>query len=62
MSGAVDYTDRWDLHTQNVSGSRYQTPDSVLAGWPEELNDLADKIYADFNKRNGTDYKFQLKK
>jgi hypothetical protein len=34
----------------------------VLAGWPEEFNDLADEIYADFNKNNGTDYKFQLKK
>jgi ribonuclease Z len=45
-----------------ASGSdRYQTPDSVLAGWPEEFNAVADKIYADFNKENGTDYKFQLK-
>jgi ribonuclease Z len=43
-------------------GDRYQTPDSVLAGWPEEFNAVADKIYADFNKENGTDYKFQLKK
>jgi ribonuclease Z len=41
---------------------RYQTPDSVLAGWPEEFNALADKIYSDFNKEHGTDYKFQLKK
>ena len=39
-----------------------QTPDKVLDGWPGEFNDLADKIYADFNKNNGTDYKFQLKK
>ncbi len=43
-------------------GDRYQTPDSVLAGWPEEFNAVADKIYADFNKANGTNYKFQLKK
>jgi ribonuclease Z len=42
-------------------GDRYQTPDSVLAGWPEEFNAVADKIYADFNKENGTNYKFQLK-
>jgi ribonuclease Z len=42
-------------------GDRYQTPDSVLAGWPEEFNAVADKIYADFNKENGTDYRFQLK-
>jgi hypothetical protein len=34
----------------------------VLEGWPEEFNAVADKIYADFNKENGTDYKFQLKK
>jgi hypothetical protein len=42
-------------------GDRYQTPDSVLEGWPEEFDAVADKIYADFNKENGTDYKFQLK-
>jgi len=42
---------------------RYQTPDSVLAGWPKkEFDPIADKIYADFNKKHGTDYKFQLKK
>ncbi len=45
-----------------ASGDRYQTPDSVLAGWPEEFNAVADKIYADFNEENGTDYKFSLKK
>jgi len=32
-----------------------------LAGWPEEINPIADKIYSDFNKEHGTDYKFQLK-
>ena len=42
-------------------GDRYQTPDSVLDGWPEEFNAVAGKIYADFNKKNGTDFKFQLK-
>ena len=52
------------LQEKKVSsgGDRYQTPDSVLAGWPEEFNDVADKIYADFNKKHGTDLKFQLKK
>ncbi len=45
-----------------AGGDRYQTPDSVLAGWPEEFNDVANKIYTDFNKEHGTDYKFQLKK
>ena len=42
-------------------GDRYQTPDSVLAGWPEEFNAVADKIYADFNKEHGTDFEFNLK-
>jgi len=45
-----------------AGGDRYQTPDKVLAGWPEELDGTVDKIYADFNKEHGTDYKFQLKK
>jgi len=43
-------------------GERYQTPDSVLAGWPEEVQEVAEDIYRDFNKKHGTDYKFQLKK
>ena len=54
-----------DLPTPRASSARvsdrYQTPDSVLDGWPEEFNAVADKIYADFNKKNGTDFKFQLK-
>jgi ribonuclease Z len=45
-----------------AGGDRYQTPDSVLAGWPEEFNAVADEIYSDFNKEHGTDFKFQLKK
>jgi ribonuclease Z len=45
-----------------AGADRYQTPDSVLAGWPEELNALTEKIYADFNEKHGTDFKFQLKK
>jgi hypothetical protein len=45
-----------------AGGDRYQTPDSVLAGWPEALNAVAEKIYSDFNKEHETDYKFQLKK
>jgi hypothetical protein len=45
-----------------AGGDRYQTPDSVLAGWPEELDEITDKIYADFNKEQGTDFKFPLKK
>jgi ribonuclease Z len=45
-----------------AGGERYQTPDSVLAGWPEEFNEVADEIYSDFNKEHGTEYKFQLKK
>ena len=52
------------LHEKKIApgGDRYQTPDKVLAGWPEELDAVADKIYTDFNKEHGTDFKFQLKK
>jgi ribonuclease Z len=52
------------LHEKKIApgGDRYQTPDKVLAGWPEELDAVTDKIYTDFNKEQGTDYKFQLKK
>jgi|GEM_PF-6394069 len=42
-------------------GERYNTPDSVLAGWPEDVNTLVEEIYKDFNEEHGTDYKFQLK-
>jgi ribonuclease Z len=45
-----------------AGGDRYQTPDSVLAGWPEEFQEVTEKIYDDFNKKHGTDFKFQLKK
>ena len=45
-----------------VSDERYQTPDRVLEGWPEAVTPLAEEIYSDFNKKHGTDYKFQLKK
>jgi ribonuclease Z len=40
----------------------YRTPDSVLAGWPEELNELTNEIYREFNEEHGTNFKFQLKK
>jgi len=52
------------LHEKKIApgGDRYQTPDKVLAGWPEEMDAVTDKIYTDFNKEQGTDYKFQLKK
>jgi len=45
-----------------AGADRYQTPDSVLAGWPEELNEITQKIYADFNKKHGTEFQFKLKK
>jgi ribonuclease Z len=45
-----------------IGGEVYKTPDSVLEGWPQEVDELAEKIYEDFNKEHGTDYKFQLKK
>jgi ribonuclease Z len=52
------------LHEKEMaaSGERYQTPDWVIEGWPEAVTPLAEKIYSDFNKEHGTDYKFQLKK
>ena len=52
------------LHEKKMApgGERYQTPDSVLAGWPPEVQSLAEEIYADFNERHGTDFKFQLKR
>jgi len=43
-------------------GDRYQTPDWVLDGFPDEVNTVADEIFADFNEKYGTDYGFQLKK
>jgi ribonuclease Z len=46
----------------SAGGDRYQTPDSVLEGWPEEFNKVADKIYEEFNSKHGTNLKFQLKK
>jgi ribonuclease Z len=51
------------LHEKKMApgGERYHTPDSVLAGWPEDVNTLVEEIYTDFNKEHGTDYKFQLK-
>ena len=51
------------LQEKKVSsgGDRYQTPDSVLDGWPKEFDAVADEIYADFNKKYGTDLKFELK-
>jgi ribonuclease Z len=45
-----------------AAGERYQTPDSVLEGWPQEFDDVAEQIYEEFNKKHGTDFKFQLKK
>jgi ribonuclease Z len=52
------------LHEKKVvgGGERYQTPDSVIEGFPKEVNPLVEKIYAEFNKKHGTDFKFKLKK
>ena len=43
-------------------GDSYRTPDSVLDGWPDEFQKLAEEIFSDVNKKHGTDFKFQLKK
>jgi ribonuclease Z len=45
----------------DMSGDRYRTPEWVLDGFPDEVNAVANRIYDDFNKENGTDYKFDLK-
>jgi ribonuclease Z len=52
------------LHEKKITegGDRYYTPDWVYDWWPEEVTPLAEKIYSDFNKEHGTNYKFQLKK
>lgn len=52
------------LHEKEMAPSddRYQTPDWVIEGWPEDANSLAEKIYSDFNEEHGTEFKFQLKK
>jgi ribonuclease Z len=45
-----------------AGADRSQTPDSVLAGWAVELNEITEKIYADFNKEHGTKFEFKLKR
>lgn len=40
----------------------YVTPKWVLDGWLDDVTPIAEQIYSNFNKANGTDYKFQLKK
>ena len=52
------------LHEKKIviGGERYQTPDSVIEGFPDEVNPLVEEIYEDFNKKHGTNFKFQLKK
>ena len=47
------------------SGTKSQRPglDAPIAAarWREIHNVVADKIYTDFNKEHGADYKFRLK-
>ena len=52
------------LHEKKVEegGDRYQTPDRVLNGFSNDFIELSNEIYDDFNKKHGTDFKFQLKK
>ena len=40
---------------------RYRTPEWILDGFPDEVDAVAKQIFADFNEKNGTDYKFKLK-
>ena len=44
----------------HLPGQQVSDIDWVLDGFPDEVNGVAEKIYADFNEMNGTDYKFQL--
>jgi ribonuclease Z len=44
-----------------AGGDRYMTPEWILDGFPDEVDAVAQQIYADFNKEHGTDYKFQMK-
>ena len=37
----------------------YVTPEFVMSGWAEEASDTVEKIYSDFNKEHGTDFKFE---
>ena len=39
----------------------YKTPEWVVDSWPKEGIETANKIYEDFNKEHGTNYKFDLK-
>jgi ribonuclease Z len=45
-----------------AGGDRYVTPQWILDGFPDEVIDLTDEIYDDFNEEHGTDYEFALKK
>jgi hypothetical protein len=44
-----------------AGGDRYQTPEWILDGFPDEVDAVATQIYTDFNEENGTDYEFHLK-
>ena len=44
-----------------AGGDRYMTPEWILDGFPDEVDAVAQQIYADFNQEHGTDYEFQLK-
>ena len=44
-----------------AGGERYQTPEWVVDGFPEEVKVLTESIYADFNEEHGTDFQFKLK-
>jgi ribonuclease Z len=37
----------------------YVTPEFVMSGWATEANETVEKIYSDFNKEHGTDFKFE---
>ncbi len=45
----------------DAGAGRYIPPAWVMEGWAKEATPVVEKIYADFNKENGTDFKFQMK-
>ena len=52
---------RWWRRRWHLVVIAIRHPTRCSQGGQKNLSAVADKIYADFNKENGTNYKFQLK-
>jgi ribonuclease Z len=59
-----EYLPNPPLRPKEISAGqgRYQTPEWIVDEFPEDVEPIADQIYDAFNKENGTDFEFQLKK